>query len=199
MNSIKRFLIDLKLLVLVACIVGCSNCIADGSVPPQTIVKELFTFLVQETYETRLGTQPLLMAKWLTTELFTYSNIIECDAERAKKEEERPLIYVDAEIFFDRWDTPKQCTVSELRPDGDKQVARVGCRWGKGQDHSEGEEMQLFVELVSESGTWKISNVKHGKQETAGSTKTDLITRMRVALKQSSHPEYCASKFKKIK
>ena len=186
-----------KLLLLLACIVSFLAHAEASSAPAETVVSELFSFLVSEKFDSRLGTQQALMDKWLNPELLTYSNVIECDAARAWKEENRPLSYVDAEMFFDRWDTPMQCKISGLKADGGKYVADVECRWGKGQDHSEVETIQLFVFLVSEGGKWKVANIKHGRQEEAGNTKTDLVTRMRDARRQSSHPEYCGNKFEK--
>lgn len=184
-----------KLLLLLACMVSFLVHAETGSAPAETVVTELFSFLVSEKFESRLGTQQTLMDKWLTPDLLTYSNVIECDAARAWKEENRPLSYVDAEMFFDRWDTPTQCKISGLKANDGKYVADIECRWGKGQDHSEGETIQLFVYLFFERGWWKVANIKHGRQEEAGNTKTDLITRMRNARRQSSHPEYCEKIF----
>lgn len=162
---------------------------------PVNPAAELFSFLVNENYKTRLGTQPKLMEKWLSPQLVTTAKIVECEADKASKEEPQPVIDISAGIFFDRWDTPSQCKVSEPITTQGRLVSTVECRWGKGQDEPEGTTIQLFAELASFNGTLKVTNVKHGRQ--VGNTKTDLIARMRQGTKQSSQPEYCKRLYSK--
>jgi hypothetical protein len=99
-----RRVLSLALFLFAPFCVGASA--DDGSV----VVKELFAFLTSEHgHDERLGKHPELIQSWLSPQLATYASAVECDAKVAWAEEQRPLDYVNADIFFDRWDTPMTC------------------------------------------------------------------------------------------
>jgi hypothetical protein len=160
------------------------------------VVQNLFTFLTSEYgHDGRLGKRPELIEKWLSPQLVSYTSAVECDAKLAFKEENRPLDYVNAEIFFDRWDTPSTCKASAASLVAGKQTSIVECRWGKGADHAVGESIQLFADIGQFDGQWRVTNVRHGRQEPAGDTKTDLLSRLLTATKQSNDPSQCSKKY----
>jgi hypothetical protein len=78
---------------------------------------------------------------------------------------------------------------------GVKHISVVECRWGKGQDHPEGQTIELLVEVKQYGRFWKVENIRHGKQEPAGATQTDLVSRLLSATEQSSNPTACREKY----
>ncbi|MEY2863086.1 MAG: hypothetical protein RLY58_793 [Pseudomonadota bacterium] len=174
----------------------CSIATTAFGVQERSTATELFAFLVNERNETRLGTQPELLSKFLSPQLVAYSKVIECESARANNEDPHPTTTVDAELIFDRWDTPSQCSASKPVEKSGQRIATISCRWGKGKDHPEGATLQLFAHMQNDHGSWKVYNVVHGKQEPPGGTTTDLVTRMRSAMKQSANPEICAQRVK---
>jgi hypothetical protein len=182
----------LFLALLLFVLLGDACAADDGS----ATVRRLFEFLTSERGDGgRLGRHPELVDQWLSPLLAARAHAVECDAEAAAKEEPRPLVDIGAAIFFDRWDIPTTCRTSPTRARDGKQVAIVSCRWGAGKDHPEGQKLELLVEVKRYGASWKIENIRHGRQEPAGDTRNDLASRLLDATAQSTDPGTCRRKY----
>lgn len=157
----------------------------------QDTVQVFLAKILNEKFENRFGLNKAGQFAFLSLRVQKLVAIAECDCAKAYAEEGRPLPWVDAEMFFDRWDTPTSCTAmpSSSAPPG--MTVPVTCTWGENKDHLPGTKLQIFVRVVDEAGKWKIDDVVHGRQEKDGETKTTFVQRLIEAGNQSTNPKAC--------
>lgn len=168
---------------------------ANAQETPANRVQHFIDKILNEKFGDRFGLNQSGQFGVLSKRLINLIKIAECDCEKANNEESRPLPWVDADMFFDRWDTPTACSVKTTTPVAGGLSISMDCIWGKNKDHQPGSKMQVLVKLVKEGVHWNIDNVIHGQQEDGASTKTDLIQRVTQAGNQSTDPAVCKKAF----
>lgn len=167
---------------------------AEEPAAPSQRVEQFLNLILYEGYKNRIGANEKEQQEWLASAVRSLVKIAECDVNKAFQEESRPLDWVDATIFFDRWDTPSYCQSISSEKTNNGYKVRVECTWGDGKDHPVGSKLEMFTEVVLEESKWKIANIVHGKEEDNEVTTTnDLLDRLRNAGNQSEHPEICKS------
>jgi len=159
--------------------------------PPQNTTQIFVTKILREKFEDRFGLNKTGQFAFLSRRIQNLIAIAECDCARAYAEEQQPLPWVDAEMFFDRWDTPTACSAMPSSSTSSGATVPLACTWGENKDHLPGTKLQVFALLVKEDGKWKIDDVIHGKQEEDGVTKTTFVQRLIEAGNQSSDPGIC--------
>ncbi len=164
---------------------------------PSEIVQAFVDGLLHERSNVRFGQNKSGEFSLLSKRLQILASTVECDANRANREEDAPRLWANAAMVFDRWDRPTSCSVVNAVISPENARVEVDCSWDGTTDHASGQHIQIFFLLIQENGTWVTDNVQHGMQtdnlskSDVTNKERDLISRLEMATHQSLHPEVC--------
>jgi hypothetical protein len=189
-------------LMILALIISASS-LASPANSPIAQTQGFFDYLLSPAENQHLGMNTEAQQKWLSPDLIKLVNQAECDATNASNENNQPHDFVDTMLVLDRWDNPSSCKAINVMRDPKGVKVNVVCNWNKTTNYP-GSKIGLITYLRQENqadGTkeWKLTNISHGKQKDGKytnnkPTKTDLVTRLQIATKQSLNPSLCVPK-----